>query len=88
MRNLILTPDEYNQLKRAFQGGFTHANAVYSGRILENVGSFDFTSSYPYVMISEKYPMGRGEHIQITSSEQFERCLKTTVVCLMLNLKH
>lgn len=85
MRNLTLTSDEYNQLKRAFQGGFTHANAMYSGKTLENVGSFDFTSSYPYAMISEKYPMGRGEHIQITSSEQFERCLKN--YCCMFDVE-
>ena len=50
-------------LKHAFQGGFTHANASYVGKTLENVHSIDFTSSYPTVMISEKYPMSKGRRI-------------------------
>lgn len=65
IENLTIEPDEYNQLKRAFQGGFTHANANYVGKILENVGSHDFTSSYPAVMVLEKFPMT--EAIMITN---------------------
>lgn len=57
IKRLRLSKDEYLQLKRAFTGGFTHANVNYVGRILENVSSYDFTSSYPAVMLSEKYPM-------------------------------
>lgn len=72
MQRLILTPDEYKQLKRAFQGGFTHANVCHARKTLENVGSFDFTSSYPFVMVSEKYPMGQPEHLTITSKEELE----------------
>lgn len=52
----IQSPQEYEQLKRAFQGGFTHANPIYSGELMKNVTSLDFTSSYPSVMIAEKYP--------------------------------
>lgn len=76
MKGLRLTPDEYKQLKRAFQGGFTHANPFYSGKVVFNVTSFDFTSSYPCVMLSEMFPMGSSEIVEIKSKEQFNRNLK------------
>lgn len=60
MENLTLETDEYNKLKHAFMGGFTHANAYYTNKTLSNVHSVDFTSSYPSVMLAEKFPMGKG----------------------------
>lgn len=81
MRQATLTPSEYAQLKRAFQGGFTHASAWKSGKMLEDVTSYDFTSSYPSVMVCEKFPMSRGENVEITSKNQFEELL-TTHCCL------
>lgn len=74
--SMALTVDEYTQLKRAFQGGFTHANAFYADRTLENVRSFDFTSSYPAVMVSERFPMSKAEEIRISSTAEFERNLR------------
>ena len=50
-------PHIYNLLLEAFQGGYTHANWIYTDEIVNNVDSYDFTSSYPYVMTSFKYPM-------------------------------
>lgn len=72
IRTLKLNPEEYLQLKRAFQGGFTHANAFYSGRILNDVASYDFTSSYPTVMLSEKFPMSSSELIEVKNRKDFE----------------
>lgn len=72
----IASVNEYKQLKRAFMGGFTHANGVIVGNQIHNVTSFDFTSSYPYVMISEKYPMMRGELIENLTKEIFEKSIK------------
>lgn len=46
----------YNMLVDSFSGGYTHSNWLYSGEIIENVTSYDFTSSYPYCLVSEKYP--------------------------------
>ena len=66
MQDLTLDSDTYLQLKRAFMGGFTHANAKYVGQVLENVTSIDFTSSYPSVMLSEKFPMSRFKSVNIT----------------------
>lgn len=60
MENLTLTPDEYSKLKWCFMGGFTHSNAYYTNKVINDVYSIDFTSSYPAVMLSEKYPMGKG----------------------------
>ena len=75
MKHMTLEPDEYQQLKRAFQGGFTHANAYASGRLIEDVTSYDFTSSYPATMISRQFPMSKSERVELTSVEQFERNL-------------
>lgn len=72
----IVDIEEYNQLKRAFHGGFTHANGYWVNQIISNVTSMDFTSSYPYVLISEQFPMGKGELIKITSREEFNFNLK------------
>lgn len=72
MRNLTISgPDEFNQMLRAFQGGFTHANAWYVGKTMENVASYDFTSSYPAVMLSEKFPMSSAEYFPKPDSTTF-----------------
>lgn len=62
-KSINIDPHIYNILIEAFSGGYTHANFMYADEIIENVDSYDFTSSYPYVMISEKYP-----------STEFKKC--------------
>lgn len=76
MNELTIEPEEYKQLKRAFQGGFTHANPFYSGKETKNVGSDDFTSSYPCVMVAEMFPMSKAEIIDIKSKDDLEYNLK------------
>lgn len=63
---------EFETLQRAFAGGFTHANAYYSDETIENVDSYDFNSSYPAVMVAEKFPMSRGVLIQVKNKAHFE----------------
>lgn len=63
--------DEYRMLKEGFQGGFTHANHWHSGKTLQDVHSYDFTSSYPAVMLTEGFPMSRGIKVQITNDTDF-----------------
>lgn len=72
----ITSIQEYEQLKRAFHGGFTHANSFRVNQTIEDVTSYDFTSSYPYVLVSEQFPMEKGELIEIKSRDEFYRNLK------------
>lgn len=64
--------EEFNMLQRAFSGGFTHANAKYTDSVIEDVDSYDFTSSYPYVMVSERFPMSTGVLMDCKSMKQFD----------------
>lgn len=64
----------YNLLISAFAGGYTHANWIYADEIIENVDSYDFTSSYPYVMVTHKFPATEFRKINITRIEQFKSC--------------
>lgn len=61
----ISSGEEYHQLKRAFMGGFTHASVLYSGQVMEEVGSADLTSSYPYTMVSQYFPMTPFKYIGV-----------------------
>ena len=86
MDRLTIEPDEYKQLKRAFQGGFTHANAYYVNQIILNVGSNDLASSYPTVMVLEKFPMSKAKRIEtIESPQEFVQMLKS--YCCMFDLE-
>ena len=47
-------------LEKVFHGGYTHANRFrISMTVKGKIICFDFSSSYPFVMLSEKYPMER-----------------------------
>lgn len=77
MRSLTIDRSDYNDLKTAYSGGFTHANVNYVGKVIENVGSFDFTSSYPAVMLSEVYPMSKPYRAIIKNEDDFIRYLRS-----------
>lgn len=49
----------YTMLRRAFRGGNTHANMMYSNVIVDNVYSFDISSSYPTCIQIDDFPMGK-----------------------------
>lgn len=76
MRALRLVPDEYRQLKNALQGGFTHANPFYARKVQHGVTSFDFTSSYPCVMVAEQFPMSSSEVVEIRSKVELKKNMK------------
>jgi hypothetical protein len=72
IKNLILTPDEYLQLRMCFAGGYTHASPLHSTVILHDVDSYDYTSSYPATMLSEMFPMSESELVEISERSEFE----------------
>ena len=90
MNRLTLEVLEYGYAKQAFLGGYTHANARYSKKLLADVHSIDFTSSYPTVMMSEKYPMSKGTYIKLgmNSYAEFDAYLNKTerVAVVMVDL--
>ena len=89
IKRLTLKPLEYGYLKQAFLGGYTHANARYSTKMLKDVHSIDFTSSYPTVMMSEQYPMSKGawiNNLNITSYADFVTFLNNRLAVVEVEL--
>lgn len=82
IENLTMTAGEFSQLKEGFQGGYTHANAEYVKKIVKNVASYDFTSSYPAVMLLEDFPMSSATLIRDQLSEDDFNELLETKCCL------
>lgn len=73
---------EFSQLHRAFMGGHTHANSMYVEKILHDVASQDFASSYPAVMLLEKFPMSKAHFIDRDLSDSEMRYFLKTKACL------
>ena len=90
MLDLTLDKQTYLQLKRSFMGGFTHANSKYVGKVINDVTSIDFTSSYPAAMLSEKFPMSRFKLVNVKTLKSFESLCKLNAVIFdarFINLK-
>ena len=90
MRSLcISSQEEYKQHERAFMGGFTHTSAIWSNKIIttpaasfhseyefDEIGSADLTSSYPYQIVAEYFPMTSFKYIgNITDKKKFQEYL-------------
>lgn len=72
MKNLTFSSVvEYRVNHLAYMGGFTHSNPYYCDTTLSNVASCDIVSSYPAVMVMEKFPMGKGKQVVIKDMKQF-----------------
>ena len=85
IKELTIEKPEYLLLKNAFAGGFTHCNAMYTNKICKNVTSYDFTSSYPTVLISEKYPMSKGKEVFIKNESELLNLIKN--YCVLVDLQ-
>lgn len=57
-------------------------NWVYTDRIIKNVKSFDFASSYPYTMVTEKFPASEFKKCNIKKIEQILECF-----CYLIRIK-
>lgn len=55
-------------MRKCFYGGYTHSNYTQTDKIIEGVDSFDIASSYPTVMVAERFPL------------HFVRCYDTRIV--------
>lgn len=72
--------ETYKMLKWAFRGGDTHCNRWYAGKILENVHSYDRSSSYPDVMINRQFPVTPWEE---WGAESLSNALDKGKACLI-----
>ena len=86
-RSVNIDGHVYNLLIDAFAGGYTHANWIYADEVIKNVNSYDFTSSYPYVMLTEKYPSSEFRKIGVTKIEQMKSCFAYIVHVKFTNIK-
>lgn len=80
-------PHIYNLLCEAFLGGYTHANWIYADEVLKNVDSYDISSSYPYVLVTQKYPNNEFRRCFIKKREQMSKGLCYLIVVKFKNVK-
>ena len=57
LRELKPSEKEYRLLRKAFRGGNTHANRYMVGKIIEDVYSYDISSSYPTQQLTHPFPV-------------------------------
>lgn len=56
---------DYLTAEQTYHGAFTHANRHIVGDVVEGlIQCYDFASSYPYVMVSEKFPCEKFTKVQ------------------------
>lgn len=85
-KSINVNPHIYNLLNDCFMGGYTHANYIYSDVIVKNITSFDFTSSYPYVMTTYKFPMNEFKKCHLKSIDKMMKSFAYIVHIVLYNI--
>lgn len=80
---LVPTSHIYLKLMSCFQGGYTHANILNVNKIINNVKSYDISSSYPTVMCLEKFPATPFIYCDLKHYEYLDK----TKYCFMFRVK-
>lgn len=76
IRDLKPREKEYRLLRKAFRGGNTHANRYYVGKIVDDVYSYDISSSYPTQQLTQLFPMRPFKWLELEGApawRKFER---------------
>jgi hypothetical protein len=63
---------EYSLLRQAFRGGNTHANRFMSNMMLEDVYSFDISSSYPTCIEIDDFPTGKFNQVKLNNQDKLD----------------
>ena len=88
VRSAINTdPHVYNLLIEAFAGGYTHANWINAGKVIKNITSYDFTSSYPYVMTTFRFPSTEFKKCNIKRIEDLSSRFAYIIVIKLQNIE-
>ena len=73
---------------RIYHGGYAHANRYIVGRTIEeSITAYDFASSYPFVMLTELYPMEKYTHMDIPCSLEDVIALANDDYSVLMTLK-
>ena len=91
-KRMLCTWEEQTILEKVFHGGYTHGNRHFYGRIFRSsegdfVYAYDFSSSYPFVMLTEKMPCERFARTRdmdlkdiLDCGDQFAYMFKLTII--------
>ena len=77
----------YNRLIEAFAGGYTHANWLYTDEVLNDITSWDFSSSYPYILVAYKFPSKAFRKCYIKKREDMSDKFAYLMVVKFKNIK-
>lgn len=83
IKGIIPDYEIYKMLRAAFRGGDTHANRLMAGKIIENVHSYDRSSSYPDVILNNKFPMSEFYHVGYITEDELLNYLRRGYAVIM-----
>lgn len=86
LHNMLPNADIYRLLREAFRGGNTMSNRFYTDLITENVSSYDMVSSYPNVIMTEKFPMTRFWR-ERPSWQNLRKLIRTSWAALLIRVE-
>lgn len=58
-----ITPEDDQQLRKAYYGGYTAVNELYKGKTVSNLTAVDYNSMYPSMMLNSPMPIGKPHYI-------------------------